>query len=223
LNALVKDEYSEVRRVSSLPVVRSFVFLDVSDFSKYSAGQEAIIINSRVGTVNDCTLWGGEIGHLHRGYEALLCIGDGYIFVFRRPVNATYFAAHLAHLIEVLVANGDLPVGFHFRTGVHVGPVYTFWDPGRKDWNYIGEGINGGSRVLGAVGKEQDDVVFVSGQVRQAILAAQREFPQAPRILSCLQNRGRKADKHGNPWRVYELNHTALCGNDVPLRFRVSD
>jgi hypothetical protein len=29
-------------------------------------------------------------------------------------------------------------------------------------------------------------------------------------ILGDAHNRGRKADKHGNPWRVYEVNHTNL-------------
>lgn len=57
-----------------------------------------------------------------------MCIGDGYIFVFREAMEATYFAAYLAHLIEVMVANRQLPVNFHFRMGVHVGPVYTFWE-----------------------------------------------------------------------------------------------
>src|SRR5262249_23940664 len=114
------------------------------------------------------------------------------------------------------VANEQLPVDFHFRAGVHVGEVYRFWDPGRRHWNYIGSGINGGNRVLAAVGKEQDDVVFISSQVRQAIPAMRPRDTNAPPILECLINRGRKADKHGNPWRVYELNHTALCGDQMP-------
>ena len=50
------------------------------------------------------------------------------------------------------------------------GPVYTFWDTGRGAWNYIGEGINGGNRVLGVIGKDQDDVVFVSAEVRQELI-----------------------------------------------------
>ena len=34
-------------------------------------------------------------------------------------------------------------------------------------------------------------------------------FPHE-RILDSLSNRGRKADKHGTYWRVFELNHCAL-------------
>src|SRR5262249_23098152 len=133
------------------------------------------------------------------------------------PLDGTYFAAYLAELIETLIAHDKLPVEFHFRMGVHVGKVYCFWDPGRKGWNFIGEGINGGNRVLAAVGKEQDDVVFISGQVRKALLAVRQSHHLAPNILRCLINRGRKEDKHKNHWRVYELNHTALCGKEMPF------
>jgi class 3 adenylate cyclase len=153
--------------------------------------------------------------------KPMLCIGDGYIFVFESPLDGAFFAAYLAELIEALVAHQRLPVDFHFRMGVHVGEVYTFWDPGRKDWNYIGEGINGGNRVLAAVGKEQDDVVFISGQVRKAIYPLKQTNSLAVEVLNCLTNRGRKEDKHKNPWRVYELNHSSLCGNLVPAEFRM--
>jgi class 3 adenylate cyclase len=220
MNKELQYDDNPVRRISSVPISRTFAYFDISDFSKYKPGQEALIINALVGIVNEEQQWTGLAKPLFRCYEAMLCIGDGYIFVFKDPLNGVYFASYLAHLVEVLVANKLLPVDFHFRMGVHGGAVYSFWDPGRRDWNYIGDGINGGNRVLAAVGKEQDDTVFISGQVREAILASQRTRPEAARVLACLINRGRKADKHGNPWRVYELNHTALCGQEIPERFR---
>jgi hypothetical protein len=103
---------------------------------------------------------------------------------------------------------------------VHYGPVYSFWDPGRKDWNDIGDGINGGQRVLAAVGKETDDVVFISGEVRQQLTAMDRGDSPYPQILAALHNRGRKADKHGNPWRVYEVNHTGLTSGTLSSLLR---
>jgi class 3 adenylate cyclase len=221
LTAEAVKEDSIVSCVISVPVKRTFVYLDVSDFSNLKPGQEALVINSIVGTVTDSSLWENLGQVVFAKWEAMLCIGDGYIFVFQDPMVGAYFAAYLAQLVEVLVANEELPVDFHFRMGVHSGEVYRFWDPGRQDWNYIGEGINGGNRVLAAVGKEQDDVVFISAQVRKAIIAVQsRQRSEAPRLLECLINRGRKADKHGNPWRVYELNHTSLCGDQMPMKYR---
>jgi class 3 adenylate cyclase len=136
--------------------------------------------------------------------EAALCIGDGYIYVWNEAIGATRFAANLASEIERSVAAGKAP-DFHFRMGVHVGPVRWFRDPGRDGWNYTGGGINGGNRVLSAIGKETDDVVFVSGEVRRAIAKDNEKSP----LLQALHNRGRRADKHGKPWRVYELNHSA--------------
>jgi class 3 adenylate cyclase len=212
----VQSERSEARRVTSLPIERTFVYLDISDFSRFKPGQQALVINSLVNVVFDKVLWAPTARGLFRSFEAMLCIGDGYIFVFDAPFKGAYFAAYLAQLIEVLGAHGALPVEFHFRMGVHIGPVYSFWDPGRQGWNYVGDGVNGGNRVLTAVGKEQDDVVFISGQVRKAIEKVQGEFDEAPRFLGLLTNRGRKADKHGNHWRVYEVNHTGVCGKLVP-------
>jgi hypothetical protein len=72
-----------------------------------------------------------------RDYEAKLCIGDGYIFVFQDALNAVQFAGQLARLIEVMGAKRLLPVEFHFRMGIHTGEVYCFWDSGRNGWNYI--------------------------------------------------------------------------------------
>jgi class 3 adenylate cyclase len=172
-NEALKNDKSTIRRISSWPIMRCFVYLDVSDFSEHPPGQQALVINSLVELVQDPTLWQTHFaGHLRDLREAMLCIGDGYIYVFSDAVAATCFAAHLANLVEVMVARQSLPVSFHFRIGAHIGPVYSFWDPGRNDWNYIGDGINGGNRVLAAVGKDKDDVVYVSGDMREAIRAA---------------------------------------------------
>src|SRR5262249_29440945 len=148
---LQKDD-SSLRRVSSLPIKRTFVYIDVSDFSQHRSGQQGLIINSLNSIVRKEEYWSAALArHSRQGLEAQLCIGDGYIFVFKDSMNATYFAACLAQLIEVLVAHNQLPVIFHFRMGVHVGLVHCFWDWGRDNWNYIGDGINGGQRVLATI------------------------------------------------------------------------
>ncbi len=169
--------------------------------------------------------------------EAMLCIGDGYIFVLKDPKHAVYFAAWLASLMEARVARHSEPVDFHFRMGVHFGPVYCFWDWGRGgpedpskplirpdtmernergDWNFIGEGINGGQRVLAAAGKNTDDVLFISGEVRRALTAEDDGSEPCRSILDSLVNRGRHNDKHGRAWRLYEVSHTKLCGKALP-------
>jgi class 3 adenylate cyclase len=216
LNQALRDEGSSVRRVSSWPIVRTFVYLDISDFSKFSPLEEALVINSLVWLVDQGQFWLGDAAGLPGKIEARMCIGDGYIFVFREAMEATYFAAYLAHLIEVAAANDRLPVSFHFRMGVHVGPVYTFWDPGRRDWNYIGDGINGGNRVLSAIDKGSDDMLYVSSEVRQKLMASSGRFQHFARLLRHLHNRGRREDKHRRPWRVYEVGHAAVCENDLP-------
>jgi hypothetical protein len=211
------DESSTIRRLSTWTIDRAFVYLDVSDFSKYPPGQEVLIINSVVSVVGHPNYWDIPPALTARdSVEAKLCIGDGYIFVFKNPMLATFFAAYLARLIEILVARKALPVDFHFRMGVHFGPVYSFWDPGRNDWNYIGEGINGGQRVLEAVGKDQDDVVFVSGRVYEWLTAEDHGQPPCHQIVKALRNRGRKEDKHHNPWRVYEVDHVGLATLALP-------
>lgn len=234
LNRELLNGSSEVRRLSTWPIRRCFVFVDVSDFSRQRAGQQALIIGSIIAMVRGSAYWNHpDALKAWKDLEAMLCIGDGYIFVLRDVVCATYFAAYLAQLVEVRVARRLVPVEFHFRMGVHVGPVYCFWDWGRGghesaeawveknghlqrtevgSWNYIGEGINGGQRVLSVIGKETDDVLFISGQVRQALTSQDDGSSPCREILNCLSNRGRREDKHHNTWRVYEVNHTSLCG-----------
>jgi class 3 adenylate cyclase len=216
LNRKLIDETSDARRISSWPIDRTFVYLDVSDFSREPPGRQALIINSIAGLVNNLQFWDRRCAtHVQKAFEAMICIGDGYIFVFREPVDGVYFGAWLAQLIEEFVARKWLPVPFHFRMGVHTGRVYSFWDPGWRNWNYIGDGINGGNRVLAAVGKKTDDVVFISGDVRKELIGTGKHRFPFGEIRNCLHNRGRKADKHGNPWRVYELNHSQLCATEM--------
>jgi class 3 adenylate cyclase len=215
LTAELNDENSAARRLSSWPIERSFVYIDVSDFSKYEAGQQALIINTITRLVHYDEFWTADI---FKCFEAMLCIGDGYVFVIRDAVQATSFAANLAHVIELIVAKEMVPVEFHFRMGVHSGPVYSFWDPGRKDWNYAGAGINGGNRVLSAIGKETDDVLFVSDAVRSKIIAQGDQTSFYRNLIPNLQNRGRRADKHGKLWRVFEVNHTGVAPIPVALQ-----
>ena len=217
LNEEIKDDRSAIRRISTWPIDRAFVYFDVSDFSKEKAAKEVFIINSLIRVATDNRYWpGGYMAVAKNDLEASLCIGDGYIFVFKQVWCAVFFAGHLACLLEYLLAKDKLPVEFHFRVGVHVGPVYCFWDMGRGangDWNYIGDGINGGQRVLAAIGKGTDDVVFVSGEAREALQRESHPTGHPARaILHGLHNRGRRADKHQEFWRVYELNHTNAVG-----------
>lgn len=211
----------DVKNVTSTTVEKTFVYLDVSDFSKQTPAQQALIINSVVHATDDI-FWQPLLSDLtpSKHIEARLCIGDGYIFVFHEPDRAVAFAGYFACLTEHLIATDILPIGFHFRIGVHSGPVFRFWDQGRKDWNYIGEGINGGNRVLAAIGKDTDDIVFVSGQVRSGLTTRIHQIPNdeqdiIKKLLDALQNRGRRSDKHGNHWRVYELNHAAVFNESV--------
>jgi class 3 adenylate cyclase len=95
-----------------------FVFVDVSDFSKMPAGIQLLVVLALVQVSR------GAPPKLTQP-EAALCIGDGYIYVFEDPVNATLFAADLANWIEMATATGAVPE-LHFRTGVHVGEVRCF-------------------------------------------------------------------------------------------------
>ncbi|HXK20580.1 MAG TPA: adenylate/guanylate cyclase domain-containing protein [Polyangiaceae bacterium] len=195
----IQDDCSAVRRHSSRPIERAFVFVDVSDFSKLASGVQLLVVLALIRLAKETQKV------VRVSAEAQLCIGDGYIFVFKSAVTATFFASPLALAIEHAVAGGIVP-DFHFRIGVHAGLVRCFWDPGRNGWNYVGDGINGAQRVLGAIGKETDDVVYVSAQVRQRILRS----GWSDQVVATLDNKGRKADKHGNAWRVYQVNHTAF-------------
>ena len=207
LNLAYQDENHDFRKVISETVERSFVYFDISDFSEHKAGQQALIINSFIALMH-IDNWTNGMHHRWRNeIEASLCIGDGYIFVFRDAHCAMGFAAALATKIENKVANKSLPVEFHFRGSVHVGPVFRFFDFGRKDWNYVGEGINGGQRILAAMGKDIDDVIYISDRCKQKLLEFGFEDGHTANLLLALTSKGRHKDKHNKLWRVHQLNH----------------
>lgn len=84
INEHIKDDTSSIRRVTSWPIDRTFVYFDVSDFSKEDAAREVQIINSLIQVVENTRFWeGGYVRSVKDNLEASLCIGDGYIFVFR--------------------------------------------------------------------------------------------------------------------------------------------
>lgn len=208
IDATFCEEDSGFRCLSTWPVRRAFVYFDISDFSRYDPGKQVLIINSLASLTSSAPATDSvAVINAFSALDTRICIGDGYIFCFKNSVDATFFAAHLAKQIETMNADGTLPVEFHFRCGVHVGDVYRFWDPGRGEFNYVGKGINDGCRVLEAIGKEVDDVVFVSKEVQQDLISADGWSTNT--LLHSLQNRGRRADKHRELRRVYELNHMA--------------
>jgi class 3 adenylate cyclase len=190
---------SEIGKRSTRPIERAFVYVDISDYSRMPDGIQLLVVLALVQIAEQAENTSGACT------EAKLCIGDGYIYSFDTAKTATIFAMRLLQAIEAQVAQRKVPE-FHVRIGVHTGKVRWFRDPGRSGWNYIGAGINGGNRVLSAIGKDTDDVAFVSSEVRQSI---RLEEPSSS-LLRIMQNRGRRADKHGNLWRVYELNHSAF-------------
>lgn len=208
LNQLITDDSSDVRKLSSWPVERTFVYVDISEFSQQPPAHQALIINALIRMVNDRSLWENLLDKPWEDLEARLCIGDGYIFVFRTARIAVNFAGFLAMLIESQVGKRLVPE-FHFRIGVHTGEVYRFWD--YDHWNYTGSGIIKGQRVISAIGKEQDDVVFVSSDTRQRILVEKHGHFLASQMV----NRGSRRDKHGERHRLYELNHVSVMGGST--------
>ncbi|HYG77126.1 MAG TPA: adenylate/guanylate cyclase domain-containing protein [Planctomycetota bacterium] len=208
INRLLNRPSSDVRRISSLPIERTFVYVDISDFSRNTPILQALIINSMIDLVR---LHGGD------RIEARMCIGDGYIYVFEESWRAALFGTLLARAIQGNVALGNVPETFHFRIGIHCGEVFCFWDfdPFSKTgrWNYIGDGINGGQRVMAAMGKSLDDAIFISGQVADRLRAETAEKYVAKTILAALENKGRHEDKHKNPWRIYQIDHDKIPEN----------
>jgi hypothetical protein len=210
---LAKSSENETQWFSSKRFERTFVYLDISDFSKYPAGQETLILGAIIHLLRAPHYW----RMLCNTYEFAFCIGDGYIFAFHNAVTAVEFAAQLARLIDEHVANKVFSVPFHFRIGIHTGLVYRFWDIGRDGWNYIGDGINGGNRVLAAAGKAVDDVIYLSDAVRNELLKANDGTSGIGGLIGALTNKGRHKDKHDNPWRIYELNYVLVTNL---VRFR---
>ncbi|MEI6236284.1 MAG: hypothetical protein WCT04_24775, partial [Planctomycetota bacterium] len=207
LNLSFKNQDHEASKIVSNEVERTFIYFDVSDFSEHKPGEQALIINSFSSLLNIVN-WTSEIHKTFlSGLEASLCIGDGYIFVFRNTHDAVGFAVALATKIGTYAAYDILPVEFHFRASVHVGPVFHFYDFGRKDWNYVGDGINGGQRILAAMGKDIDDVIYISDAVKQKLLALGNGYNCVSDFLMALTSKGRHKDKHNKLWRVHQLNH----------------
>jgi hypothetical protein len=204
-NELSRDDHGDIRKLSTIPLERTFVYIDVSDYSKLEPGQQVLVVNSIINILGWTPYW-----DVPECPEARMCIGDGFIFVFKNPYHATLFACNLARLIDVSVAKQYVPIELHFRMGIHVEPVYFFWDEGRSGWNYIGRGINGGNRVVSAIGKDVDDVLFISDKVRREIISRNDGSTQCRVLIANMANRGRKADKHSNLWRVFEINYTSV-------------
>lgn len=218
-NDLTKED-SDVRRLSSWQVERTFVYVDVSGFSTHPIGHQLAIINAINAIANRESDWDTTgVSEARDAIRASICIGDGYIFVFESPGSATLFAAYFATLIEHRIAHKAL-IEFHFRISVHTGEVYRFWDqaatPGEGRWNYVGKGIIDGQRVLSAIGSDKDDVVYISGTTRSKLLAMDQEGEEIV-ASQYLQNRGRHADKHGNMQRLYEVSHTSWMAESVYL------
>ena len=213
------DDMSDVRRVSSIPIRRSFVYFDISDFSKYKPIQQVFAVSSLLDVATNRRYWSSD--ELTRDKcEAMMCIGDGYIFVLKDALSAVRFAGGIARITEMAVAHSALRVDeLHFRIGVHCGEVWCFWDKGLDGWNYIGEGINGGQRVLSVIGRKLDDVVCISSQVRKELQAKSGDGGMVDTILESLVNKGRLKDKHGQYWRVYQLDHTTSSGLDIDIGY----
>jgi len=216
LDKSIASDTSELRWASSWPINRTFVYLDISDFSTdFSPGQQILILNSLGNILKDPTFGTSHFfgaasgGPLPSFLEAMICVGDGYVFACRNTSGALILASLLAMCIEQMRAD-QLIVPFYFRMGIHVGEVNRFWDIGRKDWNYMGDGIIGSRRVLEAIGKDIDNVIFVSDAVQNAILQSHSQLTIRASMLGAFSNRGRRYDKHRRAWRVYELDHMKL-------------
>ena len=211
LNSQLADEGTEIRALSNWPIERTFVYIDISDFSKQSMQDQAIAI-SDLGRLLRSTSF--KAYQVHVGFDSIdslessLCIGDGYILVYENPYEACFRACLLASLVEALIADSCI-IDMHFRIGVHTGPVCRFWDevPGSIGrWNYLGGGIIGAQRLLDAMGKDQDDVVYVSADARRAARVVPGNGDPVEKYLT---NRGRRRDKQEVAHRVYEANHSA--------------
>ncbi len=83
LAAELDDEASDIRRLSNLPIRRAFVYADISDFSEFQPGQQALMVPALAGIVRRRFLrgvtrpepaWPGRCGGFVRGTRtALTC------------------------------------------------------------------------------------------------------------------------------------------------------
>jgi hypothetical protein len=194
---------------------RAFFCFDITDFTDYESKEQLQIIESLI-KIFQGSKFQNECRERYERIilpEAQLCIGDGYIFVFKDVLSAVWYAACLAAHVEHASVEKEL-FPFFFRGGVHWGQVYSFFDPGRKAQNYIGDGINGATRIYEVIGKEIDNIIFISHETRQQLLEAAHkstelndDWNSAEEMLQFLLNKGRRRDKHKIMWRVYELDH----------------
>ena len=107
-------------------------------------------------------------------------------------------------MIKGRISNGKLQP-FSFRMGIHIGEVFRIWDmPDEKAggrWNYIGDGINGGQRILETT-RCTSDVIHVSEEAQNS-LGRERGADFFGRISEYM-------DKSGRTWRYCNLKHDRL-------------
>lgn len=250
LNALIDDEAKEVCRIVSKPLLRTFVYLDISDFSEFTPGNQATVLRSLIHEYKSLEEYNSNFPELStqmKHLDAELCIGDGYIFVFRNCFAGVLFGCTLAELIDVANANCTNEVEYHFRMGIHMGEVLSFYDYGRNGWNFTGNGINVGNRVLATINKKFDDLIHVSDSVRYQIRQIARHQP-IQRVLDSMDEgimnsgssgvvptiddpylagllskhmtaMGRHEDKHKIKRRVWRLNYTSFFEDLEALRY----
>jgi hypothetical protein len=73
--------------------------------------------------------------------------------------------------------------------------------------------------VLSVIDKKYDDLIFVSDAVAEEFIARRPQMTYSE-VRDCLEARGRQADKHGHPWRVFLLHHSKLCQRAVAQLLR---
>jgi class 3 adenylate cyclase len=210
LNRELNNSHSVVPRAAAVLVDRTFVCIDVSEFSRGSTEDQLMMLRVLHHALTSTFAWlRPSMAYAAKSAEANICTGDGYIYVFEDAWDAAVFAASLASTLEnYLAEKGVAPV--HFRIGVHTGPVRWFWAVGvngQGSWNYVGDGINDARRVIEAIGKDKDDVVYLSAECRAAMRQHISENDDEDDGVSYTFNRGRHRDKHKKPHRLYELDH----------------
>lgn len=215
---LLSDDPKGLDRLLEERIERAFACLDIVGFSKKKPNEQAEIIRTVVQLRRNESLWPRHDfqhlpGNTLKSLEAELCIGDGYIYVFTKAFDATLFACHLATLIEFMQLRDEFPYPFKFKCGVHVGSVERFYDPGRHDWNYVGEGINGVNRVLSVIPGSLANAIYLSSAVRATFLRRTDELAMA--LKDNISNEGQLEDKHGIEWHVFSVNHTDVYESNI--------
>ena len=57
LGADMMDDTSDIRRISDIPITRSFVFVDVSDFSEFTPMEQLLVVSSLANIVKRKDIW----------------------------------------------------------------------------------------------------------------------------------------------------------------------